>query len=120
MSPEQIMEEPVDHRADLFLFGLVLYTMIAGTHPFKKKSPLVTSAAILHEDPPPLSRFLALNHSSGLERVLLKMLEKEPSSRYQSVTEIAEDLLRIQQKLEKPSLWNSFLRFFLRNRSRAD
>src|SRR6185437_13484081 len=54
MSPEQLRGEPVDARTDIFSFGIVLYEMIAGAHPFASRSGADTMAAILGQEPPPL------------------------------------------------------------------
>jgi serine/threonine protein kinase len=54
MSPEQVREEVADARSDIFAVGVILYEMLAGQRPFRKKSSAETMAAILHEDPEPI------------------------------------------------------------------
>jgi WD40 repeat protein len=55
MAPEQIRAEPVDAGTDVFAFGVVLYEMLAGSHPFRRESVTAMLEAILHETPPPLT-----------------------------------------------------------------
>jgi serine/threonine-protein kinase len=54
MSPEQLRGEEIDHRADLFAFGIVVFEMAAGWHPFAREDPASTIAMILESDPPDL------------------------------------------------------------------
>src|SRR5713226_718109 len=55
MSPEQVRGRPVDHRADIFSFGAILYEMLSGRRAFHGESAADTMSAILKEDPPDLS-----------------------------------------------------------------
>src|SRR5439155_22121085 len=55
MSPEQVRGQTVDHRADLFAFGAILYEMVAGRRAFSGSSCVETMNAILKEDPPELT-----------------------------------------------------------------
>jgi serine/threonine protein kinase len=54
MSPEQIQGQDVDQRSDLFAFGILLYEMLTGRHPWPRPSSVETLHAILHDDPPPI------------------------------------------------------------------
>jgi serine/threonine protein kinase len=54
MAPEQAQALPVDARADVFAFGVVLYEMLTGRHPFLRETAAGTLTAILHENPQPM------------------------------------------------------------------
>jgi serine/threonine protein kinase len=56
MSPEQVRGQTVDHRADIFAFGAILYEMLAGKRAFQKPTSADTMSAILKEDPPSISQ----------------------------------------------------------------
>lgn len=91
MSPEQGRSGDVDQRSDIFSLGVVLYELIAGKPPFTGDH----SAAVIHstanDQPQPLSRY---NNSATpeLERIVSKVLAKNPGDRYQSVADLAVDL----------------------------
>ena len=91
MSPEQLRGREVDARSDIFSFGVVLYEMLAGVHPFKKSGQIETANAILSETAPPLSRY-AENIPILLQHAVKKMLAKESDRRFQSVHEVRTDL----------------------------
>jgi hypothetical protein len=88
MAPEQARGLVVDHRADVFAFGCVLYELIAGRRAFERATPADTMTAVLREDPPPLSS-LGPAVPPALERVVLRCLEKEPAERFQSARDLA-------------------------------
>ncbi len=93
MAPEQLLNEKVDTRSDIWAAGCVLYEMATGRRPFLGSGPALTDA-ILHHAPAAPSK---LNHqlSPGLEAVILKCLEKDPDLRYGSAAEIVVDLRRL-------------------------
>jgi serine/threonine-protein kinase len=99
MAPEQVAGKPVDHRADIFAVGGVLYTLISGHSPFEAP----TLGGICHKietaTPTPLSK-LGVEIHSRLETIILRALEKNPDDRYQSSTELAADLRAVQAALE--------------------
>ena len=88
MAPEQIRAERVDHRADIFSLGLVLYEMLSGKRAFRGDSAVETLNAILKEDPPQLSESNDQVNPT-LERVVLHCLEKKPGHRFQSAADVA-------------------------------
>jgi TolB-like protein/Tfp pilus assembly protein PilF len=95
MSPEQLWGKPPDFRSDIYSAGVVLYEMATGKRPFEGKVPTAVSEAILHTDPPSLRQWSPAI-SSALESVILKCLEKEPATRYQTARELSADLRRVQ------------------------
>jgi eukaryotic-like serine/threonine-protein kinase len=88
MAPEQARGLPVDHRADIFAFGCVMYELIGGHRAFERASAADTVSAILKEDPAPLSG-PDLTVPPALERVVQRCLEKEPAERFQSARDLA-------------------------------
>jgi serine/threonine protein kinase/Tol biopolymer transport system component len=88
MAPEQVRGEAVDHRADIFAFGAILYELVTRQRAFKKPTSAETMTAILHEDPPailPSTEGL----SPGLLRIVQRCLEKKPERRFQSASDLA-------------------------------
>jgi hypothetical protein len=88
MAPEQARGLAVDHRADVFAFGCVLYEMISGRRAFQRDSAADTLSAVLKEDPPPLFS-TAGAVPAPLERVVQRCLEKNPEERFQSARDLA-------------------------------
>ena len=91
MSPEQLRRREVDARSDIFSFGVVLYEMLAGVHPFKKDGQIETANAILSETAPPLARYTE-NIPVLLQHTVKKMLAKDSDRRYQLIHDVTTDL----------------------------
>jgi predicted Zn-dependent protease len=87
MSPEQLRGLPVDARSDIYAAGAVLYEMATCHRPFPQSQSVELMGAILHQAPATPSS-LNPRIAAGLESVILKALEKEPSQRYQSAREL--------------------------------
>src|ERR1035438_6818497 len=85
MSPEQVRGEAVDHRSDLFSFGVILYEMLGGKRAFAGASSVEVMHAILKEEPPELPASVPL----ALSRIVRRCLEKEPARRFQSAADLA-------------------------------
>ena len=96
MSPEQALGREVDHRSDLFSFGVILYEMATGRHPFIGKSTTETIERIAHAQPEAIAR-LNYNVPLELERIIRKCLEKDREWRYQSAREIVVDLKSLRR-----------------------
>jgi serine/threonine protein kinase len=91
MSPEQALGRPIDHRADLFSLGVVLYEMLTGRLPFEGGSVTEIVDRVLHHHPPPPSR-LTVGVTSDVDAITMRALEKEPALRYQTARAMAGDL----------------------------
>src|SRR5258706_13363829 len=94
MSPEQLNDEPVDGRSDLFSLGVILYMLLTGHRPFQGNSPLTISLRVVSHEPVPAIAFdpdLPL----GIDYVLERALAKNPVERYQRGMEMSLDLQNI-------------------------
>ena len=91
MSPEQVRGQKVDHRSDIFSFGVVLYEMLTGRRAFEGDSAVETMNAILREDPKPAGEG-GPPLPPGLDRIVLHCLEKSPDERFQSARDVAFDI----------------------------
>ena len=98
MSPEQARGETMDRRSDLFSLGVLLHEMAAGEVPFTGKNEEETLQAIVAAEPRPFGAN-ATALPVDAQRVLRKVLEKEPERRYQHADEIATDLRNLQRDL---------------------
>ncbi|MBA3804628.1 MAG: protein kinase [Acidobacteria bacterium] len=99
-APEQARGDRVDHRADIFSMGVLLYEMLAGTWPFQGKTTIDVRHAVLHDAPRPLA--LARPGSPvppRLQQILDRALQKEPRDRYQKITEMRDDLRSVLQEI---------------------
>ncbi len=101
MSPEQIASSNVDTKADLYSFGIILYQMLAGIVPFRSSDPDESTRTMqiklqhIEKTPEPVTKHNAAV-SRELEAVALRLLSKNKTQRYNSATEIREDLERLR------------------------
>jgi len=91
MAPEQITGDPVDGRADLYSLGAVLYLMLSGRRPVVADSIPAYLARHLHSTPPPPSE-VDPAVPAALDRVCMRLLQKEPARRYAGAREALADL----------------------------
>ncbi|MCS7272466.1 MAG: serine/threonine protein kinase, partial [Gemmataceae bacterium] len=98
MSPEQVQGKPVDHRSDIYSFGITCYHLLAGEPPFQGRTAFDVALKHVHEEPPPLSA-LRPDLPPELVAMVHKMMAKQPEQRYQSVREILRDLNRLRERL---------------------
>ena len=92
MSPEQAQGKPVDARSDIFSFGVVLYEVISGNRPFEGTSTVQVLSAVLRDEPKPLQTL------PQLDRIVMRCLAKEPSQRFQAMTEVKAALEQVAAK----------------------
>lgn len=100
MSPEQLRNERLDYRSDIFSVGTVLYEIVSGTNPFDCKTAPEVISAILASEPKPLPQNGAV--PKGLASIVQHCLSKVPAERYQSANELLIDL-------EKPEKGSTFV-----------
>jgi serine/threonine-protein kinase len=98
IAPEQAQGRPLDGRTDLYALGVTLYKATTGTLPFRSTDWF--ELARMHvEDPPESPRKKSPDLSSRVERVILKLMAKDPDDRYPSADELVGEL----EQLEDPS-----------------
>jgi eukaryotic-like serine/threonine-protein kinase len=103
MSPEVLLENLPDGRADIFSLGVVFYEALTGHHPFLASSFVATTDRIRRETPAPIHLF---NHgvSKELEALVSKAMAKETGQRFASAQDLLEDLRRVQTGLTPSKL----------------
>ena len=103
MSPEQARGDHVDHRSDIFSFGIMFFEMLSGQPPFQGKSGLETAGAILNAATPrlpPAASSAAIDLTADLQRIVDKCLEKDAANRYQGMKDLIVDLRAAKRRLE--------------------
>jgi eukaryotic-like serine/threonine-protein kinase len=98
MSPEQARGKPVDYRSDQFTLGAILYEMAAGRQAFRRETAAQTIAAIIDDDPEPLS---VLNPTlpPPVRWIIERCLAKLPGERYSSTLDLARELRSVREHL---------------------
>jgi serine/threonine protein kinase len=88
MSPEQMLDRPVDGRSDLFSLGSVLYELATGRPAFAAKSMAALALAVCQTEPEPPHR-LRSDLPAWFEAVIVRLLRKDPADRFQSAADVA-------------------------------
>ena len=95
MSPEQARGEEVDHRTDLWSLGVVLFEMLTGLVPFRGDYEPAVVYAILHNEPPDLTKLRA-DVPGAIRKIVRKALAKSPEERYPGAREMAAALRSVR------------------------
>src|SRR5262249_42721093 len=90
VAPEIAMGVAFDHRADLYAAGAMLYELLTGSPPFSGDNPVVIISNVLNT-PAPSPRLINADIPPAIEKVILRLLAKDPAARYAS----AEDILAV-------------------------
>ncbi len=113
-APEQSRGEKVDHRADVFSTGVLLYEMLSGRWPFQGKTVIEVRHAVLYDEPGPISRKRGGPIPAKLEAIVSRALAKEPARRYQRMSDLRDALIEVLRELpeSKESSASNFLAAF--------
>ncbi len=95
MAPEQARGQPIDHRADIYSMGVMMYHAFTGRLPFVADSAVAVLTAHAIESPAPPSQVSSVD--PGVERTILRCMEKRPADRFASMHEVADDLRNLRK-----------------------
>lgn len=98
MSPEQVQGQTVDHRSDIYSFGVTCFHLLAGEPPFRGTSAFDVALKHVQEQPPQLAS-LRPDLPADLCGMVHKMMAKHPADRYQSAREVVRDLVKVRDGL---------------------
>lgn len=101
MAPEQARGEPLDHRADLFSLGSIIYAMVTGRPPFRAADGMSVLKRVCEDTPRPIREVIP-EVPQWLSNVVGKLHEKNPEDRYQSANEVADALAKWQTEMQTP------------------
>jgi TolB-like protein/Tfp pilus assembly protein PilF len=118
MSPEQARGEEVDHRTDIWSFGVVLYEILTGRMPFKGEHEQAVIRSILKETPRPVSDIRA-GIPPGIDQIVSRTLEKDPNKRYPRMEELRNDLKSISAGIVPERIKLKLMKAKLRKKKRA-
>jgi serine/threonine-protein kinase len=94
-APEQARGDRVDHRADIFSTGVLIYEMLTGIWPFQGKTSVDVRHAVIHDQPVPISQARPGATPPRLQEILDHAMAKEPRDRYQKISELRDDLRQV-------------------------
>ena len=102
MAPEQARGETLDHRADLFSLGSVLYTMCSGRPPFRAKSTLAVLKRVAEDTPRPIPEIIP-EVPQWLCGIIARLHAKKPENRFATAQEVADLLRRCLAEMQLPA-----------------
>lgn len=94
MAPELVREVPIDHRVDLYSLGIVMYELATGQLPFKGDNKIACIKKHLEETPRP-PQLINADVPIGMEKIILKLMEKDPNDRYVTADEVIQAIADI-------------------------
>jgi serine/threonine-protein kinase len=107
MSPEQVKNQPVDVRSDIYSLGCVIFQVVTGCPPFVADTPLEVALKRLEEPPLTLAEARPnVKFPLELVRLINRALDRDPEDRYQTMSELLEDLKKIPTKPTADSIWS--------------
>jgi serine/threonine-protein kinase len=92
LAPEQVIAEPLDHRADIFALGVVLYLLVTGKHPFDADHDIAVMRRILVDEPAATPGALVPGCPPELDAAIMRALAKQRGDRHPSMRELADAL----------------------------
>lgn len=99
MSPEQARGEKIDHRTDIWSFGVMLYEMLSGQLPFKGENDSAVLYSIMNDEPVPI-KITRKDVPIELEQAIHNCLEKKRDDRYPSIVQLLADLKQIKKAFD--------------------
>ena len=99
MAPEQARGDVLDHRADLFSLGSVLYQMASGRPPFRASNTVAVLKRVCDDVPRPIDDVIP-GTAGWLCSIIMRLLEKKPADRFQTAKEVADLFARCQAELQ--------------------
>ena len=105
ISPERCMDQPADHRTDIYSLGIIIFELLVGRPPFFGKVIKTLGAHINEPAPAPSAASGRRDIPPGLDQLVLRCLAKRPEDRFQSgAEELHKDLAQLRSKLSSPTI----------------
>jgi tetratricopeptide (TPR) repeat protein/tRNA A-37 threonylcarbamoyl transferase component Bud32 len=98
MSPEQATGRRLDFRSDQFAYGAILFELATGRAAFEGETAIDTLSAILHKDPPPITKSVP-RAPAQLADIIRRLLEKAPDDRYSSARDLAREIRLVRDRV---------------------
>lgn len=95
MSPERLLNQPIDHRTDIYSLGVIFYEALTGAAPFKGTSAIETMAMHVKAAHTPPSKLVQCDHPELVDRIVQYSLAKHADNRYQTADQMKQDLAQL-------------------------